>query len=119
VEEAQIAGEMSMESLGAINMIEMSTKITLSTPPKIEWHLKSRCISGLWRAIGTNPLSCSPENNSPINSLHHSEMRYSSHANPNRLQSGSINLCFCVTSAVLRSMYLSRVGAGHLGMSWQ
>ena len=43
-----------MESLGVKNTVEMSTKITLSAPSQIQWHLKSRCNSSIWRAIDAN-----------------------------------------------------------------
>jgi len=46
-----------MESLDAINMIEITAEIALLAPSQIEWHLKSRCISSIWRASDVNSLS--------------------------------------------------------------
>lgn len=57
VDVAQITGEKPMESLGAINMIEITTEIALLAPSQIERHLKNRCISSFWRASDVNPLS--------------------------------------------------------------
>lgn len=39
VDWAQNIGEKPMESLGAINMIEITTEIALLAPSQIEWHL--------------------------------------------------------------------------------
>ena len=46
-----------MESLGAINMIEITTEIALLAPSQIEWHLKCRCISEHWHPTDVNTLS--------------------------------------------------------------
>ena len=43
-----------MESLGAINMIEMTTEISRTAPSQIQWHLKSRCNSSIWRPNDAN-----------------------------------------------------------------